>query len=103
MVGKRTKEAFLGIFIFVVTLSVLFFANFVMAAITIGDYSAVELPASGTNHSGAQSGSFVVNMTFLNSSVDAKADMNGTGSLFNATFYYNDSATNWIIIGNSTN
>ncbi len=93
----RKRNIYLSII--VSSIIIISLAWLVMATITIGDAVKVELPASGTNHSGIQMS--IVNMSFLNGT-DASVDMNGTGALFNATFYINVTGTAWQEIGNST-
>ena len=85
------------------SLALIFLAFFVLA---VSDGIKVRAPTSGTNYSaGNYTGNIptLFNVSFVNGTIGTVVvDTNGSTALFNATFWINISATQWVEVGNST-
>ena len=94
----KEKKVVVAVFCVLIIIALAWF----VVAVANQEVAKIISPSTGTNHSGGNSGAFVVNFTFQNGSAGVGIDIEGHVGLLNATIFYNITPTEWAIIGNTT-
>lgn len=103
MVNKKHIAIFIGVMITILLISVVIAITNTKEGVTVKVNSPAGINFSGGNYSGVlqHNNTAAFNVTFV-ANMSGNQDINGTAGLFNATFWINISAGNWVVLSNST-